>query len=371
MDHISMMTLIFVTQLVDPEDPGLGFVAGQIRALAKRVDRLVVIANEVRSVPDDLNAEVVSLGKEDGTNRWRRLLRYEAALATLTKEPGSALFVHMCPSYLALAAPWSMARRTPSFLWFAHTTDSLVLRLAELPATNVLSTLPQTYPHPNRKFRPIGHSIDLSLFDPVDFPSLGNRFPILALGRMSPVKGYTTAIDAVKLLRAGGLDATLRIVGPAMTDAEVAHRGELRRQIDRSALTDAVTLEAGVAPSQAAGLMASSAALVNPSIGRPNKVFADKVVFEAMAVGRPALTTSAGFAPLTAGLPVRLDFPAGDADTLAERIAALAALPHNELLALGVELRERIAHGHSLDHWADDVVRLVGGASSSAAHSHP
>jgi len=362
-----MTTLIFVTQLVDPEDPGLGFVVGQIRALAERVDRLVVIANEVRSVPEDIDADVVSLGKERGMNRWRRLLRYEAALASLTKEPGSALFVHMCPSYLALAAPWTVARRTPSFLWFAHTTDSWVLRLAELPATNVLSTLPQTYPHPNRKFRPIGHSIDLSLFDPVDFPSLGNRFPILALGRMSPVKGYATAINAVRVLRDGGLDATLRIVGPAMTDAEIAHREELRRQIDRSSLSDAVTLEAGVAPSQAAGLIATSAALVNPSVGRPNKVFADKVVFEAMAVGRPALTASLGFAPLTAGLPVHLDFPAGDADTLAERIAALAALPRSQLQALGLELRQRIARGHSLDHWADEVVRLVAGAGSSAA----
>src|SRR5579862_4346905 len=167
-----MTTLIFVTQLVDPEDPALGFVIGQIRALAKRVDRLVVIANEVRTVPDGIDAEVVSLGKESGTARWRRLLRYEAALAKFTKEPGSALFVHMCPSYLALAAPWTVARHTPSFLWFAHTTDSWLLRLAEVPATNVLSTLPQTYPHPNRKFRPIGHSIDLSLFEPVAFPSL-------------------------------------------------------------------------------------------------------------------------------------------------------------------------------------------------------
>jgi len=366
-----MTTLLFVTQLVDPEDPALGFVVGQIRALAERVDRLVVIANEVRTVPEGIDADVVSLGKESGMSRWRRLWRYEAALAELTKEPGSALLAHMCPSYLVLAAPWTVLRSTPSFLWFAHTRDSWLLRLAELPATNVLSTLPQSYPHPNRKFRPIGHSIDLSLFDPVAFPSLGDRFPIIALGRMSPIKGFATAINAVGLLRASGLDATLRIVGPATTDAEIAHREELQRLIDRRCLADFVQLQAGVAPSQVAKLIAQSAALVNPSFDRPNRVSADKVVFEAMAVGRPALSTSLGFAPLTAGLSVRLDFPEGDADTLAERLAALASLPRIQLDALGRELRERIAHDHSIDHWADEVVRLVVGAGSSNTHARP
>ena len=48
---ISAMTrLVFVTQVLDPEDAVLGFVPNYLRPLACRVDRLVVIANEVREI---------------------------------------------------------------------------------------------------------------------------------------------------------------------------------------------------------------------------------------------------------------------------------------------------------------------------------
>ena len=71
----SMETLVFVTQLIDPDDPVLGFVVPQIRVLTERFD-VVVIANEVRRVPSDLSAEVVSLGKEHGAGRLTRGARF-------------------------------------------------------------------------------------------------------------------------------------------------------------------------------------------------------------------------------------------------------------------------------------------------------
>ena len=44
----SLPSLLFVTQLVDPDDPVLGFVVDQIRAL--RADGgVIVVANEVRA----------------------------------------------------------------------------------------------------------------------------------------------------------------------------------------------------------------------------------------------------------------------------------------------------------------------------------
>ena len=47
----TMSRLVFVTQVLDPDDAVLGFVPNYLRPLARRVDRLVVIANEVRAIP--------------------------------------------------------------------------------------------------------------------------------------------------------------------------------------------------------------------------------------------------------------------------------------------------------------------------------
>jgi glycosyltransferase involved in cell wall biosynthesis len=83
---------------------------------------------------------------------------------------------------------------------------------------------------------------------------------------------------------------------------------------------------------------------------------ADKVVFEAMASGRPVLYSSPAFEPVTAGSPLPLQFPEGDAAALAERISTLAAASAESLADLGAWLRERIERDHSLEHWAHSVV---------------
>ena len=49
-----MTRIVFVTQLLDPDDPVLGFVSRQLEVLHERVPDLVVIANEVRRIPDGL-----------------------------------------------------------------------------------------------------------------------------------------------------------------------------------------------------------------------------------------------------------------------------------------------------------------------------
>ena len=41
-----MTRIVFATQVVDPEDPNLGAVVGMLRALAARVDEVVVLGGQ-------------------------------------------------------------------------------------------------------------------------------------------------------------------------------------------------------------------------------------------------------------------------------------------------------------------------------------
>ena len=98
--------LVFVTQLIDPADPVLGFSISLIRALRARTASLVVIANEVRHVPPDLAGIVQSMGKEDGRGRVAKGARYQYLLAqACRKHRPVTLLAHMCPPYLTLGAP--------------------------------------------------------------------------------------------------------------------------------------------------------------------------------------------------------------------------------------------------------------------------
>jgi hypothetical protein len=59
------------------------------------------------------------------------------------------------------------------------------------------------------------------------------------------------------------------------------------------------------------------------------------------------------------GIEPALAFERGHPETFAERLEALAAVSDDERHAIGRELRERVRQHHSVDTWADAVVRLA------------
>ena len=361
-----MTAVIFVTQVIDEDDPVLGFTTALVRALARRTE-VAVIANEVHgAAPAGLGAEVISLGKEAGAPRWRMASRYEAAVASLCRRMRPAvLFAHMCPPFLTRAAPVTKLTRTPAILWYAHLSDTPGLRVAERLADAVATSLPTSYPRASPKVRPIGQAIDTDRFtvrSPVRSPVRADgRLELLALGRDSVQKDYPVMLRALALARAQGVDAGLRIEGPGV-------RVGLGALVADLGLTEAVTLGDGVPPAEVPDLLAGATALVNTTKAGAT----DKAVFEAMACGRPALASSPTFRDLLDGLPLELRFPGGDCAALAAAIAGLAAADEATLRKTAELARERVVANHSVDHWAAEVVSLATslarrGSASTAA----
>jgi glycosyltransferase involved in cell wall biosynthesis len=350
-----MTSLVFVTQLIAPQDPALGFVCGSIAALAEEFDRVDVIANEVRCTPAFArNVEVHSLGKEQGAGRAERGLRFERTVAELlSQRKHDAVFAHMCPDYLTLAAPVAKARRARTLLWFAHPSNSWRLALAERLADRIVTSLRGSYPRRSRKVRAIGQAIDTHRYALMPPPVRGDgELRLVAIGRMSGAKRYDLALEAVGAARARGVDVTLRIVGPAVNATERAIERDLRGAIEARGLSDAARLEPGVAPSCVPEVLAAADGLLNTTVDGSG----DKVVFEAMATGRPVVVANRAMAGL---ISVRRELsPAGGVDALANRIAALAAMPRDERAAVGRELRERVVQDHSLEHWACAVAAI-------------
>jgi glycosyltransferase involved in cell wall biosynthesis len=358
-----MTRLVFVTQKLDPSDPVLGFVVRWVQALAERCDHLVVIANEVGRIPERLNAEVISLGKEKGFGRMRRGLRYQMTLARVfsqTKPHG--LLAHMCPVYLTLAAPLARLLKVRTMLWYAHPAYNLSLGLADRFADEVLTSFPGAYPRPNDKVRCVGQGIDTEMFTFSPPPSSRDGIRLLAVGRTSPSKGFATAIKAVKILRSRKVDVQLLIVGPSTTPIEAGHREELEALVAALGVGETVRLEQGLPYHETPPLYRESDALVNTMVSGSG----DKVVLEAMASGRLVVVSNPVFGPLLEGLPVSLQFREGDEYDLADCISGLSNIDAKTREALGRELRSRVERNHSLDHWAGAVVGVASGPKENA-----
>jgi glycosyltransferase involved in cell wall biosynthesis len=351
-----MPSLIFVTQVVDPDDPVLGFVVPQLRALADRCTWLGVVANEVRSVPSAMaGIEVASMGKELGHGKVRRTARYLSVLRQwIDEQDVDAVFLHMCPPYVNVAAPVTAWRSVPTLLWYTHPTQTLSLRLATRLATRVLTTDERSFPNPIAKVKPIGQAIDATRFALTPLPD-AEGIRLAAIGRPSPLKRYDVAIRAVHRCREHGLDASLRIIGSAATEVERDELTRLHALVADLSVGSAVSFEPGRPQATLPAVLADIHALVNTTVGGS----ADKVVYEAMAAGRPVLVSTPAFTSLTANVALDLVYPEGNHVVLAERIEALGGAPQGALERTGQELRRRVIADHSLTHWADEVVQVV------------
>jgi glycosyltransferase involved in cell wall biosynthesis len=339
--------LVFVTQQVDPGHPALAATVPKIKALAERVDEVVVLAD--RALPGVLpeNCRTHSFAAR---TRAGRGARFEAALARELPKT-AAVVAHMCPIYAVLAAPLARPVGVRVLLWYTHWRASRLLRAAERVSNTVLTVDPRTFPLDSKKVRAIGHGIDLSEFTCSD----GDATPDLravALGRYSAAKGLETVLRGVRLALDAGLDLRLEVHGPALTPEERAHRGELERLVAELDLDKRVKLGHAVLRSEVPDLFARADVLVNNMRAGAT----DKVVYEACASCVPAIASNPAFDSL---LDAELRFERDDARSLADRLAGLARLPPEERRRLGHALRERVAAAHSVGSWADAVVEAA------------
>ena len=329
-----MTRLVFLTQQIDPAHPTLGVTAAKVRALAARVDEVVVLADHVveGQLPENARVRVFGAG-----SRLLRGARFAAALESELELPPRPLAVvaHMVPLYAILAAPIVRPRRVPLLLWFTHWRVTRRLLMAERAATAVITVDRRSFPLASPKVVPIGHGIDMETFRCVEREPAG-RLRVLALGRTSPAKGLGTIVRAAELA-----DADLELRGPALTDEE-------RREADRLRALGA-RVEPALRHEQIPGLLAEKDVLVN----NMREGALDKVVYEAAATCMPVLASNSGFAEL---LPPELRFRRDDPDDLAAKLRELADA---DRAAIGRALRAHVEERPSVEHWADAVLEVA------------
>lgn len=165
----------------------------------------------------------------------------------------------------------------------------------------------------------------------------GRPLVVGTVGRLVPIKGQRFLVDAVATVRARGRDVRLVIAG----DGE--SRGELEAQVTQLGLRDAVTFLGRVddVPARVAGFDL----FVLPSLSEAMPM----ALLEAAAAGLPLLVTTGGGGPTLLGAGAGgWAVPPGDADALAERIAAFADLSTRERQLLGQQSLDTVLAGYDI-----------------------
>jgi len=171
---------------------------------------------------------------------------------------------------------------------------------------------------------------------------------LTCVARLSAQKGLPLLVAAAARI-AGSHDFTIDIIG----DGD--GRAVLEEQIERLNLSHRIRLLGWRSSEDVRKLLAASRALVLPSFAEGLPV----VLMEALALGRPVVSTA------IAGIPELVDnengwlIPAGSVDELAEAMKAVLDAPRDQLEAMGRRGRARVLAAHHPDINARELAALL------------
>jgi D-inositol-3-phosphate glycosyltransferase len=138
--------------------------------------------------------------------------------------------------------------------------------------------------------------VDTSLFTPGDQAAaraalgLDDRPRLLYAGRLAPIKGLETLLDAMARLRAAGSSVHLSIVGGDADEPQNGHEGELRARLARLDLGGTVTFVGAQPQERLRAWYVAADATVLPS----HYESFGMVALEAMACGIPVVASRVG-----------------------------------------------------------------------------
>ena len=175
----------------------LGAVAPMIRALAARVDEVVVLADQRSPGRCPTTAASASSARARSWARPRFAAGAERASSRRGRSPSSLTWSRSTRS----SPRRSCGRGTCRCSSGSRTGRCCgALVLAERLATAVITVDRRSFPFDSPKVVPIGHGIDIERL-PLRRPRAGRRLRVLALGRTSPAKGLETIVRACRARR--------------------------------------------------------------------------------------------------------------------------------------------------------------------------
>ena len=349
------LRLLMITQELATDSSNLGFAHLWAQELAPLVEQLHVIATATGAVDLPRNVAVHGLGKERGRGRAsRRPLLLARCLQLIGGGRVDGVLAHMVPAYAIAAAPTCIARRIPLVLWYASHGRTRALRVGVRLASATITSAPESYPLRSPGAFILGQGIDTARLADAPIRSALPVRPVIGVaGRITPLKGLSTVIDAVAQLRDDGVPVELRVAGEPFYPSDHAYLAGIHEHVRQAELTEHVTFLGGLPstnmPEFYAGLDAFVAWRSGTSL--------DKTGLEALAAGTLLVTNNVAYRATLGAFAGDFLVPSSPAALTDGLRRALALHPSLRTAAIG-QLRQTVVDGHGASRLAGRLVEV-------------
>lgn len=348
------MRLLMLTRKVDREDSRASFVSDWLLALAKNLEKLLVICQEkgdTSGLPK--NIEIYSLGKESGYSKIRQFFRAQKLLFKLVKK-SDGIFAHQMPIYGVLAGPASWLSRKKLIQWYAHGAVDWRLKLANFFVTEFATSSADGFRMPTKKpVRVIGQGIDVNKFKNQKSKIKNiEYYNIISIGRISPSKDIESMIKAVYELKEQNVDnIKLTIIGAPATADGFHYSQNLQSMVENMNLGNQINFFGGIPHAETIKHLAQADLFLNLS----DTGSLDKTVLEAMAAGCLVLTSNIAYKNI---LPPELFTTKDNPQTLTQKIKELMGLSEQKKEEFKKQLRDEVLAHHNLADFAKKIIAL-------------
>lgn len=276
-DKMNNLKLLFVTQVVDHEDPVLGFVIRWIKEFVSQGVKLTVFARKLKS--RDLPASVTGL--DLGQPKIRRILKLWYCSIKHRKDYDVVL-VHMTPEILVLGWPiWALLGKRV-YLWYMHRSVTWWLKAALWMSRKTFTGSDLSLRVDTPKKVVVGHGIDTEQFKPLD---VQRRPEVLWISRIQPRKKLEDSLAFMAAFKAQYPDVPciMRVIGTA--EGHEDYLEAMHQEASRLGIVEQVEFEGPVQHDELPRIFASAAVFISNS--QTGSI--DKVVLESLACGTPVL----------------------------------------------------------------------------------
>jgi glycosyltransferase involved in cell wall biosynthesis len=340
--------LLICTQKVDMHDPVLGFFHQWILLLAQHYENVTVICLEQGTHALPANVTVCSLGKESHRSKLRYIYNFYRYIMQSSYQ---SVFVHMNEEYVLMAGLiWRLLGKRVT-LWRNHAEGTLKTRIAVRLAQQVCCTSADSFTAQYKKtiIMPVG--IDDERFTEAAYER--NRYTLLSIGRVSPVKRLETIIDATAKLREKSKPVTLAIYGPVL---DKSYYETLLTQVQRLNLTEQVRFHGPISPEELPQIYGSAGVFINAT----NAGSFDKTMLEAVFCGTITIASNENFAAVfNAPLQDQVRFVEGDSDSLADAAARILDLSDDAYTVMAHQLAMQATARHSLQALIAILIKIL------------
>ncbi len=349
------LRLLLITQELAADSSNMGVAHLWANELAPLVKRLHVIAATTGAMDLPHNVTVHALGKEQGrgrVSRWPSLLARCHRLIGRGRVDG--VLAHMVPAYAIAAAPWCLARRIPLVLWYTSHGRTRALRVGAGLAGAAITASPESFPLTTPRAFVVGHGIDTDRLAAAPIRAAVGESPVIGVaGRITPLKGLATVVEAVAQLRDEGAPVELRIAGEPFYPSDHDYFGGIQKRVRELELTDHVTYM-GALPSAS---MPDFYADLDTFIAWRSLPALDKTGLEALAAGTLLVTNNVAYRSALG--PFAGDFlVASSAEALADGLRRALALHPSRRTSTISQLRQAVLDDHAASSLAGRLVEV-------------